>query len=645
MSRPGSYVPAWKRLGLKLRNANQSGHAVPESIEPSEHKVIEQQARVAGIVPSARNGSPPESHQGRGPPQNGKPSSLGKRKTADPPADGHEHALKKSRNSERRESPDGRPASTFLIDFPAKNEAPGSRPLPAETGGQQRPKGDPNYRKKKSRSTDAWSQRAAHSNGHAYDAQTEREVPHRRKENSTPGEASHRQPHHEGRPSHHERSPTNAGDTLRVSTENGFSPSPPLPASEIAFATPRLEKKAYRHSILTSSPPRSDRRKSVTFTPDTKTTDGNSATALFQKWADQNGHPDSYFEQAEVAGWVVPPKVHPANDVAPTLVPVTKENSPGEKAEKKTKGKKQKKAGSAESNKSGKDVSTEDQPEVTPTSRLGKSDTDSHTATPKQKTKKKDPSIYLQYLSEYHNDRENWKFNKAKQNDVVDNALNVFRIGEEFSEALLQYIAGLQGAGVIARLTKHCETRLKELDEEDKKAMSTMDDPEVRKAAKEEAVQLRLAQEKKRRRTQEDIEGLANSANPDGYIRRLKRRRAEALLSTLSRTAPLHPIPASRSTTLNQYLDPKDDASTKARRRASKAKKSKSRTQISSDEDSSSDSSSSDDPSSSDTESEESEAEDSASSVSSEDEDEDSGADSASSGSESEGSSSSSDSE
>jgi hypothetical protein len=175
------------------------------------------------------------------------------------------------------------------------------------------------------------------------------------------------------------------------------------------------------------------------------------------------------------------------------------------------------------------------------------SDTDSTATAVKSKGKKKDPSIYLSYLSQYHSDRSHWKFNKAKQNDVVDNALNIFRIPNEHSEALLEYVQGLKGAGVIERLKGKCENTLKELDKED-----AMEDPSARKAMQDEALKVRVAKEAKRRKVEGDLEGLAGHPHGDGYIRRMRRERAEALLTALGRTAPI--LPATNANGINPML-------------------------------------------------------------------------------------------
>jgi hypothetical protein len=48
----------------------------------------------------------------------------------------------------------------------------------------------------------------------------------------------------------------------------------------------------------------------------------------------------------------------------------------------------------------------------------------------------------LTYLRSYHNDRENWKFSKQKQNWILK---NLYTIPDTYHDALVSYVEGLQG--------------------------------------------------------------------------------------------------------------------------------------------------------------------------------------------------------
>jgi hypothetical protein len=547
-------TPAWKRLGLKLRNDNQSRDPLPD------------------LNANGNTNPPAEAHnekQGGGkdadfvadPTESGKSSSLGKRKHQYEAAEQDVQTVKKSRSIEQEKA---------SVAFGGVVLA-----APKETNGEStpRPRGDPNYRqkKKKGRRTSAYGQE---QRLHAQRSSSRPEAPV---------------------PSPAELQEADDGTNLLPSTESYTHAPPPV-------VTPKASRKALRNTSYDSStPPRTDRRKSVTFTPDTKTVDGNSASNLFKKWVAEQKGAQGEFSSAEVAQFAPPPKVHPANGVSEP-----ESQSAGlkqtAKDEKKPKKKKQRESTSAVV-------------EDTPSHRsLESTPSNKNTATPKPKGKKKDPSLYIDYLTRYHNDYSNWKFNKAKQNDVVENALNVFRIPDKHSEALCAYIKGLKGIGVIERLKSKCKDTLKELDEEDQKDPNAMDDIESRKKAKEEALEERLAKEKKRRQTDADIEDLKDHPNPDGFVRRLKRRRAEALLTALNLAAPLPPPKANGVAPETTAVQPASKPNPRKRQ---------SRTEVSSDESSSSSSESS---SSEESSSEESSSE--SSSDDSSDSDSDSGSDS-----------------
>jgi hypothetical protein len=503
MNTSGGRIPAWKRLGLKLKKENQSGNAAPE---PNANEQVGSFAN----APRGTQGGGKDVDSPAMTTEKGESSSLGKRKHQHDAAEEEVHTPKKSKNSKNGE----------LSPPVAGADLTGPKETSTET--TQRPKGDPNYRRKKekknNRRTSAYGQ--------------EQPPPAERRNSGVEARA----------PSPPVRRDADDSTSLLPSTEP-YTHAP-------AVVTPKASKKS--RNVDESTPPRTDRRKSVTFTPDTKTVDGNSASNLFKKWVAEQKGAKGDFSSSQTAQFTPPPKVHPANGL-PAVEP-------------------------AKSEALIKEVQ-------------------------KPKGKKKDPSLYIAYLTQYHNDYANWKFNKAKQNDVVDNALNVFRIPEAHSEALFSYIRGLKGAGVIERLKTRCYDTLKQLDEEDKKDPTAMEDIKAREAAKEEALEERVKKEKKRRQTNADIEDFHDHPNPDAFIRRLKRRRAEALLEALGMAAPLPPpTPKPAPAVAGQGRNPR---------------KRKSRTEVSSDEssseESSSEESSSEDSSSKDSSSEDSSAEDSSS--------------------------------
>lgn len=522
MAQPGAFIPAWKRLGLKLKKVDQS--AEPDS---NGHQVHQNQQTQT----SAEQGSASKEHIDSSQNTSSK-TKLGKRKHHSYAADEEGESSKKSKHDQEHDPATGHAVMATETEKVSHKTAPLEAPCKAPPADTTQSKGDANYRKKKGDSNYRKKKENNHTQG----------VNDARRDNQKQPAQSLAAPKHVRTPSLSPRQPDLAPNdsTLLASTESEFS-------APFSLITPKKRKSpdaSTKDDSSSLSPPKTDRRKSVTFTPDTKTSDGNSASNLFKKWvADQKG-PGADFSSAEVAQFTEPPNVHIANSIPSSMSTVPK---------------------------------------------------DTTTST---KGKKKDPSRYLNYLTQYHQDRANWKFNKAIQNDVLEYSLNIFRIPEQYSEALVEYVRGLKGAGVIDRLKVRCTQTIDEVNEAEAKEASTMDAPESRKAAKEDALEERLSKERKRRRVEGDIENMLDHPHTEGYIRRLKRNRAEALLSALHIAAPASATPQSGL----EAATPK--TSEVARSLAQKdVRKRKKRTEVSSDE--SSDSSSSEESSSSEDSSDE----------------------------------------
>jgi hypothetical protein len=77
--------------------------------------------------------------------------------------------------------------------------------------------------------------------------------------------------------------------------------------------------------------------------------------------------------------------------------------------------------------------------------------------TPKDNANKPVPE-YVRYLEQYHADRSSWKFNKSKQNDVLKNIWNIYRIPPSCNEALVEYLDGLQGGAARQRLRQAAQS-------------------------------------------------------------------------------------------------------------------------------------------------------------------------------------------
>lgn len=544
-------IPAWRRLGLALKNESQPGIAVPESsTSHSDPQSISstdaQNARVRTLQHPVDV------------PVNGSPSKLGKRKHQHEPAEAHDQASKRGKLSTLPHGSTGIPDSDLTPVSQPDNDLKATQPGQSPSLDAPKPKGDPNYRKKKDKKKKSKSRKG--------------EV---EESSATNGSAAH------GRSS---LSPASAGPNdppnLVVSTETDQR----FPAATITPQKPSRSRKS-----LSDSPSGTERRKSVAFTPDTKKADGCSAQNLFKKWvAEQKGSLDESAVTSE-----------PTSQYKEVQTPQDPKGRDNKKKERKSKTADKEEQVSPE-------LATKASSPAVNEAIIASNTTepeDSKSETPvASKGKKKDHSIYITYLNQYHFDRENWKFNKAKQNDVIDNSLNIFRIPEEHSEALLEYVQGLKGAGVIERLRQKCEKTIQELDAEETNDQSTMDDSAARKAAHDEALQKRVNQEQKRRKIDGDVEAVANHPCSDGYIRRLRRSRAEALLLALARAAPILPASSNgRINPLTHNLAPPKRDSQKRKRRVD-VSSDESSSDSSEDESSSSESEASSDESDSDSE-------------------------------------------
>lgn len=551
MADQGTRIPAWKRLGLALKHEVQSGLAViePSTSQSQPHHVSPQ---------NGRNGTHDIVQSPIEPATNGKSSKLGKRKHQHEPAEDQGQTSKRGRTSAQEDMVEVA-ALDVIVPFEARDATAGAEPVEPPASGQSQAKGDANYRKKKEKAKNPKKR-------HHEDIQVE----------PTPAQT-------ELHPGLSILSPDQsvseeARPTLLASTETDHDTLAPA-------TTPERQRERSRSGTkdASGSPSAIERRKSVAFTPDTKKVDGNSAQKLFKKWVAEQKSTDTASTAAELAS-VIAPSVstdEPRHfEKAENRDTTAKQEPPSRSQLLETSDSTSK---ATPETKSPDSATTEKTPASVPTA----------TTTTKavSKGKKKDRSIYTSYLTQYYTDRQNWKFNKARQNDIIDNALNIFRIPEEHSTALVEYVRGLQGAGVIERLREACNNTLRDLDEEEAQNPTAMNTGGERQAIRDEALNERISKEQKRRSVEGDVESLLHHPHGDGYIRRLRRERALALLAALGRTAPV--LPATQTNGINPM------SKSVAPEGVRDSKKRKRRTDISSDE-SSSDSSSEEESSSSD---------------------------------------------
>ncbi|KAK8190189.1 hypothetical protein IWZ00DRAFT_516002 [Phyllosticta capitalensis] len=353
------------------------------------------------------------------------------------------------------------------------------------------------------------------------------------------------------------------------------------------------------------------RKKSVSFTPDTKTIDGDQT--LVKAWS-------SSLRQEEIL-----PSEPPTQSTEQAALTNGDDANKPSKAE-------LKKAKKEEKRKAKNDAATT-----------------SATSAPTSA----DTPPYLTYLQQYHTDRANWKFNKVRQSTLFDNLFKIQRLPTSYDDALRAYLKGLKGDAVRQRLQEQAREILeKTKDEEGQKddadgsSDSSSSDSESDSSSsdsssesdsdsdsdsdsgsptpsttagdndkknmelshtKTAALNRQLSRSAARRREQRDG---ANSA--DQQLRLAQRRRAEMILEVLGSRpqgpdtrAPLRP------TTVREAQVAKAQADWESKKKAEKKKKveseseessvvSSSSSEESSSEESSSDESSDEDSSSSD---------------------------------------------
>ena len=598
------HVPAWKRLGLTLK---QSGNAVtlPQELQKAEKKRVKDDSsrglnggistNIPELVASVK----------------GNHSGLGKRKFESVAEEGEvddaEHKKKKKASKAPTSSYDSIESRRFAVPAEAADAA-ASCDTPSVSNDSPCPKGDPNYRIKKVKSKEKLGNQSSSAKHDGISTTAEKVNADDRPQLAKDQKVSKPEltlSEIKASYTYTGNGQDNSENDLRASTEHtGLQ----LDLTNDHTST-KVSKKARRSerrlglapsSVEATATPSLVRRKSVTFTPDTKTSDGNSAQELFKTWVAQQKGPSAEFTADEVAQFVPPPNLHPANDL-PSPEPISKSSKKTLKKAKKLE--KAKKADEAETAKPKSEVnskasqldedvdSTEEQAKASKAEL--KAAKKSQRVTEASSNEKKDPVPYLLYLDRYHKSRESWKFNKATQTDVLKNALNVFRIPSEYSTALREYITGLQGAAARDRLSEAAKTTLKELgdpepaEEKGEDEDTPMDGSADRQAAHDSALRTRLKKEKKRRRDEADEK-----------LRALKRRRAEEILQALAAGAPATPRaspiitqPSNRAAK-NQRIVFQDEEVSAPQPRARKRKR---RANFSDDESSSSSSSSSSD--------------------------------------------------
>jgi hypothetical protein len=156
------------------------------------------------------------------------------------------------------------------------------------------------------------------------------------------------------------------------------------------------------------------------------------------------------------------------------------------------------------------------------------------------KSKPIDPA--LTYLTQFHSDKANWKFNKINQISVLKSAFDIDLIPTEYNQPLYEYIAGLKGVARVHLRDRALALRDQDVEEGGKAFTAKMTDQERAKkqeeyeTAVEEYIATMTATAISSRTGYE--EGVLLGLDPDNAMkqRMAKRMRAERVLNLLAST-------------------------------------------------------------------------------------------------------------
>lgn len=272
-------------------------------------------------------------------------------------------------------------------------------------------------------------------------------------------------------------------------------------------------------------------KKAVKFSAETKAEDGETGQNYFKAWAAGQPH--------------TPPK--PSTEI---IVPETPESAekpspanPQESpAESKKASKREKKAAQAAAQTQHQDVenmpSLQERKESKAAKKAAKQERKAQTQV--QQSAQAPGSAYVDYLHQFHHDKDNWKFNKSKENHLLKSVWSMYRVPASYTDALISYIAGLQGAGARTRLVEGSDEVLREVTEKggQKYDFNGYEEPETRREAYISALnRLRASSE-------------APNLDQDDFDRAT---RAEAVLTQLLNHAPLPvALPVKKPTAIHQ---------------------------------------------------------------------------------------------
>lgn len=254
------------------------------------------------------------------------------------------------------------------------------------------------------------------------------------------------------------------------------------------------------------------RRKSVAFTPETKTQDGESSQQLFQTWHANWVAEDPSFDPSTNSPALKVIAAKPA-DVSTSPQALAKSSPPPSSSISASKEKKPKKP-------KRKKIKARPSP-------------------PSQTTDNETEHPALKYLTTYHTSRETWKFSKPHQNHLLRHLFSLTHIPSSYDPGLLAYLRGLEGVSARSRIrqqalairTEDAEWLASEPTEADTMENETHEQCVERRRREYEAA---VARVKERLRVQEDErqekEWEMLGGRDEWEWKLKKRRRAEVVL-------------------------------------------------------------------------------------------------------------------
>lgn len=271
------------------------------------------------------------------------------------------------------------------------------------------------------------------------------------------------------------------------------------------------------HEQESSPPPAlrttpASKRKSVSFTPDTKTKDGDSVKGLYKTWFANQIATDPSFDPSTVSPAlrsIIPPTATSPGSPSPSSLTST---SPLTSEPTTTKNNKK--------------------PPKKPKTRLPKTSSGPGPS-------RFDP--VLTYLTAHHKSPQTWKFSKPHQNQLLKHLFSLTHIPSSYDTALLPYIRGLKGTSARSRVRKEA-LAVREQDEQwlassepsgsvEKMENETVAQCIARRRCDYEAAVARIKEtlrEREEEREERDWELLGEKEEWEARIR--KRRRAEIVL-------------------------------------------------------------------------------------------------------------------